>query len=315
MARSTGQTVPDTAAGDLADFVRHLSLERNRSPHTVRAYHGDVSSLLAHLADAGHDTLAAVRLPDLRRWLAAQHAAGANRASLQRRAAAARSFFAWAARTGRVAVDPARNLKAPRADRRLPATIELDQARRLLDRLVEEARTADPGRPRAAALRDAAMVETLYSCGLRVSELCGLDRGDLDTDRRLVRVQGKGRKERSIPIGSPALRATQEWLGERALLAAPVAGEAMFVGDRGNRIDPRVVRRLVHRALASIPDAPDLGPHGLRHAMATHLVEGGADLRSVQEMLGHASLATTQIYTHVSSDRLRQAYQQAHPRA
>jgi integrase/recombinase XerC len=166
------------------------------------------------------------------------------------------------------------------------------------------------------ALRDVAILETLYATGIRVSELAGLDLDDLDTHRRTLRVLGKGRKERTVPIGGPALRALAVWLnGPRQTLAGPEAGTAVFLGAQGRRIDPRVVRRIVHQALRAVEGAPDLGPHGLRHAMATHLLDGGADLRSVQEMLGHASLATTQIYTHVTDDRLRRAYQQAHPRA
>jgi integrase/recombinase XerC len=160
------------------------------------------------------------------------------------------------------------------------------------------------------------MLEVLYATGVRVSELCGLDLADVDAERRVLRVLGKGRKERSVPVGLPALRALERWLSEgRPGIATAASGAAVFLGERGQRIDPRVVRRVVHAALARVEGAPDLGPHGLRHAMATHLLEGGADLRSVQEMLGHASLATTQIYTHVTDERLRQAYAQAHPRA
>ena len=161
-----------------------------------------------------------------------------------------------------------------------------------------------------------AVLELLYATGIRVSELCGLDVDDLDRDRRLVRVLGKGNKQRTVPVGAPAWRAVDAWLaGPRTALVTAESGSALFVGERGRRVDPRVVRRIVHRALSVVDGAPDLGPHGLRHAMATHLLEGGADLRSVQEILGHASLATTQIYTHVSNERLRSAYQQAHPRA
>jgi integrase/recombinase XerC len=166
------------------------------------------------------------------------------------------------------------------------------------------------------ATRDVAMLEVLYASGMRVSELCGLDLDDLDAERSVVRVFGKGRKERTIPIGRPAWRALDAWISRgRPQLVIPESRAAVFVGERGRRINPRVVRRVVHRALRVVEGAPDLGPHGLRHAMATHLLEGGADLRSVQEMLGHASLATTQIYTHVTDDRLRNAYEQAHPRA
>jgi integrase/recombinase XerC len=297
------------------DFEQHLRLERGRSPHTVRAYRGDLASLFSHLQGRGVEQLGDVQLADLRAWLAAMSADGAERATLQRRAACVRSFFAWAQHTRRVATDPASALRSPRVDRRLPPTVEVDQARRMLDGLA--ARAAEPTEPaeRAAAHRDLAMLEVLYASGVRVSELCGLDLGDIDSDRGLLRVLGKGGKERTVPLGLPATRALAAWLETRGVLAAPGAGQAVFVGDRGRRIDPRVVRRRVHEALAAVPDAPDLGPHGLRHAMATHLLEGGADLRSVQEILGHASLATTQIYTHVSSERMRRAYQQAHPRA
>jgi integrase/recombinase XerC len=299
----------------LGAFAEHLRLERGLSPHTVRAYTGDLTNLFAHLGRVADGDPGEVTLADLRTWLANQHAGGADRATLQRRSAAARTFFAWARRTNRIASDPAQALRSPKVDRRLPPTVEVDQARSLLDGLA--ARVADAGEPGdvAARRRDLAVVEVLYASGIRVSELCGLDLGDIDDQRGLLRVLGKGGRQRTVPLGGPAVRALGAWLGVRSVLAAPSADQALFVGDRGGRIDPRVVRRLVHRALAMVPDAPDLGPHGLRHAMATHLLEGGADLRSVQEILGHSSLATTQLYTHVSGDRLRRAYQQAHPRA
>ena len=299
----------------LGGFAEHLRLERGLSPHTVRAYTGDLTNLFTHLGRVGEGDPGEVTLADLRTWLANQHAGGADRATIQRRSAAARTFFAWARRTDRIASDPAQALRSPKVDRRLPPTVEVDQARALLDGLV--ARVAEAGQPGevAARRRDLAVVEVLYASGIRVSELCGLDVGDIDDQRGLLRVLGKGGKQRTVPVGGPAVRALDAWLGVRSVLALPGAGQSLFVGDRGGRIDPRVVRRLVHRALAMVPDAPDLGPHGLRHAMATHLLEGGADLRSVQEILGHSSLATTQLYTHVSGDRLRKAYQQAHPRA
>lgn len=296
-------------------WVRHLRAERNVSANTVRAYAGDLAHLVDYLDRTGSGALAEVDLRTLRRWLAGMHAAGAERATMQRRAAAARVFFAWAHSTGRLAADPATGLRSPRVDRRLPPTVEVDQARLMIEGLVERADAETDPVLRARAQRDVAIVEVLYAGGIRVGELCSLDASSVDADRQALRVHGKGDKERTVPVGDPALRALAAWCSVRELIAAPAAGAALFVGDRGGRIDPRVVRRLVHRALASVPDAPDLGPHGLRHAMATHLLEGGADLRSVQEILGHASLATTQIYTHVSAERLRTAYLQAHPRA
>jgi integrase/recombinase XerC len=299
----------------VAEFAGHLRLERGLSPHTVRAYTGDVTSLFAHLARVGEGEPAQVRLADLRTWLANLQAGGADRATLARRSAGVRTFFAWARRTDRIASDPAATLRSPRVDRRLPPTIAVDHARDLLDGLTARIAEVEDPVARAGRQRDLAMIEVLYSCGIRVSELVGLDLPDLDAQRGMLRVLGKGGKERTVPLGRPARRALEDWLPVRALVAAPTAGAAMFVGDRGRRIDPRVVRQLVHRALAQVPDAPDLGPHGLRHAMATHLLEGGADLRAVQELLGHSSLATTQLYTHVSSERLRAAYRQAHPRS
>lgn len=296
-------------------FAGHLRLERGLSEHTVRAYTGDVTNLFAHLDRVGEGEPEDVTLADLRTWLANLHAGGADRATLQRRAAGARAFFAWASRTGRLPGDPAQALRSPKVDRRLPPTVEVDQARQALDGLAARIEETEDPDELAARRRDLAIVEVLYASGIRVSELAGLDTGDLDAQRGLVRVLGKGGKQRTVPLGAPALRALDAWLAVRPRLARPAAGQAVFVGDRGARIDPRVVRRIVHRALRAVPDAPDLGPHGLRHAMATHLLEGGADLRSVQEMLGHSSLATTQLYTHVSGDRLRKAYQQAHPRA
>ncbi|MEA5052191.1 MAG: tyrosine recombinase XerC [Propionicimonas sp.] len=314
-AAGTAEQLTAEQAELLDAFARHLAVERNLSPHTVRAYLGDLTNLFAHLDRVGEQTVSEIDLTALRRWLAVQQAGGAERATLARRVAAVRTFFAWAQHTGRLSGDPAAALRSPRLDRRLPPTIEVDHARALLDRLAEQAEAAETPDERALARRDLAIVEVLYASGIRVSELCGLDLDDLDTSRGLARVLGKGGKERTVPLGRPAWRALEAWLADRQRLARPAAGQAVFVGERGARIDPRVVRRIVHEALAAIPGAPDLGPHGLRHAMATHLLEGGADLRSVQEILGHASLATTQLYTHVSDDRVRAAFRQAHPRA
>ncbi len=276
----------------------------------MRAYRADLAGLFDHLGRLRVQRLADVDRRALRSWLAKQQSLGQARATTQRHVAAARVFFAWAQQTGLVETNPATGLRAPSLTRSLPPTLaQADAAAMLAEAL---AVAADGGGP--AATRDVAMLELLYATGMRVAELCGLDLGDLDRQRQVVRVFGKGRKERTVPVGRPAWRALETWIGtSRAALVTAESGNAVFVGERGGRINQRVVRRVVHRALRVVDGAPDLGPHGLRHAMATHLLEGGADLRSVQEMLGHASLATTQIYTHVTDDRLRNAFEQAHP--
>ena len=303
--------LPEALAGALSDYATHLESERTSSVHTVRAYTGDIAHLCHHLVRLGRTRLTEVTLRDLRSWLARQQTAGRERTTLQRRAAAARGFFTWTQRTGRTTINPAETLRSPRSGKRLPPTLDRADAEQMLSDALTRA-GADDG---PVGRRDVALLETLYASGIRVSELCGLDLGDLDTDRRVVRVLGKGNKQRTVPVGAPALRSIDVWLAVRPQLVTPASGTAMFLGERGGRIDPRVVRRIVHAALGAVDGAPDLGPHGLRHAMATHLLEGGADLRTVQEILGHASLATTQIYTHVTNERLRAAFQQAHPRA
>lgn len=306
------EPLPAALTEPLEDYLRELRLRRGLSPHTLRAYRTDLLGLLTHLAGRGLVSLVEVDLRDLRAWLAAQQAAGRARTTLQRRSAAVHGFFRWAEQTGRLPRDPAAALRSPRPHRRLPATLSQAEAAQLLDDALAIARDSEG----PVGLRDVALLEVLYATGVRVAELCGLDTADVDRDRGVLRVFGKGAKERSVPVGRPALTAVDAWLARgRPSLAVAASGAALFVGERGGRLDPRVVRRIVHRALRMVDGAPDLGPHGLRHAMATHLLEGGADLRSVQEMLGHASLATTQIYTHVTDERLRSAYLQAHPRA
>ncbi|WOP18462.1 tyrosine recombinase XerC [Raineyella sp. LH-20] len=303
--------LPADLRGALEGYRRHLAGERHVSPNTVRAYVGDLTELFAHLGRRGVTAADEVTIADLRDWLAAQQRAGASRGTLGRRASAVRGFFAWARRDGLLTTDPSLRLASPKAVRTLPAILDQTQAAALMD----EARLRAAEQPGPLGVRDVAILEMLYGSGLRVSELCGLNTESLDGDRRLVLVHGKGNKDRMVPAGGPALAAVERWLARRPEVATSLSGQALFLGARGGRIDPRVVRRLVHRHLGLVTGAPDLGPHGLRHAMATHLLEGGADLRSVQEMLGHASLATTQIYTHVTADRLQQAFQQAHPRA
>ncbi len=320
---ATGEFVaadaPVAAAADLGEelvrvlaaYERHLVLERDLAPHTVRAYLGDLVGLFEVAGRLGHTSLRTIDLPTLRSWLASQQSLGKARSTLARRATAVRVFTSWAHRAGLIDADPGALLGSPKVHRTLPAALRTDEARALL---AAAAVRADDGSP--AGIRDVAVLELLYATGIRVGELCGLDVDDLDPERRVVRVLGKGRKERAVPYGQPAGRALDAWLLHgRSSLAVAGAGPALFLGVRGRRIDQRAVRTLVHARLADVPGAPDLGPHGLRHTAATHLLEGGADLRSVQELLGHASLATTQIYTHVSADRLRNAYHQAHPRA
>jgi integrase/recombinase XerC len=341
-------------------FRHHIEAERGLSRHTVRAYLGDVAALLEHAAAAGATGPADLGVGTLRAWLAKQHGRGQARASLARRAAAARAFTAFAHARGLMPADPGPLLGMPRIPRRLPEVLRQDQVAAVLAAAAAAAATPGgppapggptghegpprpggptghegplaPGGPTghegppgpsgpsgqdaALALRDAAIVELLYATGIRVSELCGLDLGDLDTERRTVRVLGKGNRERTVPAGIPAVKAVAAWARSgRPVLVTPRSGRALFLGARGRRLDPRTARRVVHASLAAVPGTPDSGPHGLRHAAATHLLEGGADLRSVQEILGHASLTSTQIYTHVSIERLQSAYRQAHPRA
>ncbi|MFE6648765.1 tyrosine recombinase XerC [Nocardioides sp. NPDC057772] len=295
----------------LGDYERHLSAERGLSEHTVRAYLGDIRSLLDHAGRMGRTSPEAIDLRTLRSWLAKQQTTGHSRTTLARRATAARVFSGWLVRTGRAQVDAGAALGSPKAHRTLPPVLRPDEVESLIAAAIAAAEDGT-----AVGMRDIAVLEMLYATGARVGELVGLDLDDVDYERRVVRVLGKGRKERMVPFGGPAARALDRWIVRgRPQLITESSGPALFLGARGGRLDQRAVRTLVHRRLADVPGAPDLGPHGLRHSTATHLLEGGADLRSVQELLGHASLATTQIYTHVSSDRLRRAYRQAHPRA
>ncbi len=305
-AAGTAGIAPDLDEARAA-FVHHLRYERGLSPHTVRAYDGDVASLLDHATRYGVAVLAELDVPVLRSWLARLRTQGAARSTLARRAAAARTFTAFCVRRGLLDRDPGAALGTPRGHRRLPQVLQPDEARELVTAVAG----GDP-----ASLRDRALLELLYASGIRVSELCGLDVDDVDLGRRVVRVLGKGAKERTVPVGVPAATAVEDWLHEgRPRWARAGSGPALLLGARGARLDPRTARRVVHARLAAVPGAPDLGPHGLRHSAATHLLEGGADLRSVQELLGHATLASTQIYTHVSVERLRTTYERAHPRA
>jgi integrase/recombinase XerC len=292
-------------------FERHLRAERGRSAHTVRAYGRDVAVFLAAVGVQDDDALAGVILQDLRAWLGVLSRRGASRATIARTSASLRTFFGWLERTGRIPADPSLRLSAPSRHRTLPPVLGQRSAAALLEVAAVAADDDDP-----LHLRDRAALELLYATGIRVGELVGLDVDDVDLDVDVLRVIGKGDKERRVPFGVPARRAVTAWLEVgRPRLATAASGHALLLGRRGRRADQRQIRAVVHELLRHVPDAPDLGPHGLRHSAATHLLEGGADLRMVQELLGHASLATTQIYTHVSVDRLKRSYAQAHPRA
>jgi integrase/recombinase XerC len=311
-----GDALPEWASEHLAEFERHLAAERGRSPHTVRAYLGDVAALLHHACAGGLADLAGLDIGVIRAWLADQHGSGMARATLARRAAAARTFTAFACSRGWLDRDPGPLLGSPKAARRLPSVLAKEQIAQVLAKAGPTSGAAADRRAAAVAWRDTAIMELLYATAIRVSELCGLDLGDIDDELRTVRVLGKGSKERVVPVGIPAVRAVRQWReAGRPVLITERSGTALYLGARGGRLDPRTARRVVHARIAAAGSVPDSGPHGLRHTAATHLLEGGADLRSVQEILGHASLASTQIYTHVSAERLLSAYRQAHPRA
>ena len=293
-------------------FERYLEAERNLSAHTIRAYLGDLDSFFDHLERLDVSDFATLELAHIRSWLANQQVKGGARTTLSRRATSIRLFTKWATKKGYLIKDVGATLATPKGARTLPDVLTVADASLAMDAMA--ARIGEEVGP--ISKRDAAMLEILYASGARVSELCGLDLEDIDYARSTIRVLGKGNKERTIPIGNPAMRALELWLksGRESLVGAK-SERAVFLGARGKRIDQRTVRTMVYHALAALEGAEKMGPHALRHSAATHLLEGGADLRTVQEILGHASLATTQIYTHVSTERLQKAFKQAHPRA
>lgn len=299
-------------AGLEAAYRAHLITERNLSDNSIRAYLSDLESLLMHINQLGITEFSQLEINHLRSWLANLQIKGAARSSITRRVVSIRAFTYWGSRNGWIPKDIGKDLIAPKAERTLPEILNVDGAALVLESLETRAKEL----PEPGNLRDLAMVETLYGSGIRVSELVGLDISDLDTSRNTLRVIGKGNKERVVPIGIPALRAIDDWLQRgRTKLANSESGEAVFIGARGKRIDQRTVREVVYEASQALGGNKKMGPHALRHSAATHLLEGGADLRTVQEILGHSSLATTQIYTHVTQERIKEAYEQAHPRA
>lgn len=295
---------------DLDAFLRALEVELGLSPHTVKAYGADLRSLIDDAEAQGIREASDLDLELCRDWLWRASESGAAPTTIARRAASARGFTAWLERTGR-GPDAARRLRSPKTGRTLPRVVSQQGMDGIFDHLRALAETGD-----AVALRNLAIVELLYAAGIRVSECCSLDLASLDFERRTARVLGKGSKERIAPFGGPAAAALRDWIQRgRPQLAGPKSGDALFLGARGGRIDPRAVYELARRELSATPGSGPSGPHALRHTAATHLLDGGADLRAVQELLGHSSLGTTQIYTHVSAERLAAAYRQAHPRA
>lgn len=296
---------PATLRQAVDAYLVYLADQRGLAEHTLKAYRADLTALTDHAARSGVSDVADLSLATLRSFLAHERSVGRAPATLARRVAAVRGFGAYLARRGLSEADPAARLASPKLPRHLPVVATTEQAAALV--------AADGDSP--VALRDTAMLEVLYSSAVRVAELVGLDVDDIDRARRTIRVLGKGSKERTVPLGKPALDALDRYLLRgRPRLAGEHSGPAVFLGARGRRIDQRIVRAVVE-ARAEQVGVDNLTPHSLRHSAATHLLEGGADLRSVQEMLGHATLGTTQIYTHVSAERLRSAYEQAHPRA
>ena len=293
----------------VSDFAVYLTAERGFSVHTVRSYSADLADLARFAAAKDVQSTDGLDLELLRDWLWDGSKAGLAKSTLARRSAAVRSMSGWLAKTGVTPADAATRLRAPKADHHLPRVLTREQMDGILAHLAERATSGD-----AIAARDLAIVELLYASALRVSEVVGLDLGDVDLGRLTVRVLGKGSKERVVPFGAPAQRAVVDYERHRHELMTATTN-ALFLGARGKRVGTRTVYELIASLLADIPGSGPSGPHTLRHTAATHLLDGGADLRSVQEMLGHASLGTTQLYTHVSTERLKESYRNAHPRA
>jgi len=298
------------SAALVTQYEEHLALVRNLSDNSIRGYVTDLESFLKHMEKLGIVEFNQLEIEHIRSWLANLQSTGIARATLTRRIVSIRAFTNWAAANGWLTSDLGANLAIPKPHRVLPEVLNVDEAATVIKSL--EVRVAEE--PTALNYRDLAILEVLYGSGIRVSELCGLDLGDIDNSRNTLNVIGKASKQRVVPIGIPAMTALSNYLKNgRGEFVNQLSQSAVFLGSRGKRIDQRTVRQIVYEAMKAV--GASMGPHGLRHSAATHLLEGGADLRTVQEILGHASLATTQIYTHVSPERLQSAYKQAHPRA
>jgi len=298
------------SAALVTQYEEHLALVRNLSDNSIRGYVTDLESFLKHMEKLGIVEFNQLEIEHIRSWLANLQSTGLARETLTRRIVSIRAFTNWAAANGWLTSDLGANLAIPKPHRVLPEVLNVDEAATVIKSL--EVRVAEE--PTALNYRDLAILEVLYGSGIRVSELCGLDLGDIDNSRNTLNVIGKANKQRVVPLGIPAMTALSNYLKNgRGEFVNQLSQSAVFLGSRGKRIDQRTVRQIVYEAMKAV--GASMGPHGLRHSAATHLLEGGADLRTVQEILGHASLATTQIYTHVSPERLQSAYKQAHPRA
>ncbi len=294
----------------IAQYEKHLVLVRNLAENSIKGYVSDLESFLKHLEKLHIEEFSQLELTHIRSWLAELQGAGVARSTMARRIVSIRAFTYWGASQGWIKSDLGAELAIPKPHRTLPEVLDIADTEIVLESIQTRAHED----PNPLTIRDLALVEVLYATGVRVSEICGLDIRSIDESRNTLQVMGKGSKERVVPMGIPAVDALRHYLEvARPLLANEKSGNAVFLGSRGSRIDQRTVREVVYLATAAV--GSKMGPHGLRHTAATHLLEGGADLRTVQEILGHSSLATTQIYTHVSPDRLQKAFDTAHPRA
>ena len=292
------------------EFADYLQAARGYSPNTVKAYETDVLDLLNFLTKRSVTLVTELELDQVRDWLYEADQRGLSKTTLARKSAAIRSFSAWLKKTNQLEIDFASRLKSPKTSRSLPKVVSRETLTDIFENLTSVATDDNPN-----GIRDLLSIELLYASGCRVSELVGLNLGDVDYSRNILRVMGKGAKQRMVPFGAPAREALNHWVRTgRGQFENDKSGQALLINSRGQRLGVRQVYSLVARLLEETPTGV-AGPHALRHSAATHLLDGGADLRAVQELLGHASLGTTQIYTHVSVERLREGYKQAHPRA
>lgn len=349
-ASATDTSANSLAADEMRRYLTYMRANRGVSANTLKAYTADIKACFHLLSLRGTQQLDEVTIEDLRSWLAAESRSHA-RSSMARKTVAVRGFFAWAHEHGVIATDPAAALMTPKIPDVLPTVLNESQAQRLMETVEKDAaaemggeqdarkaqrtqtaqrtpaahdthharharqRDKADARQHALTLRDAAIMETLYATGIRVAELVGLDVGDVSFANRTFKVTGKGNKQRVVPFGEPASRALRSWIAQgRPALQSKDSGQALFLGARSARLDQRIARSIVHERSREA-GVPDIAPHALRHSAATHMLDGGADLREVQEMLGHSSLSTTQRYTHVSIEQLKARYGQAFPRA